>query len=118
MAFDGETPVAWIRGQMSDPVTFYLQTGGVRPGNRRARWMKPTYLHLLAYLERLGYERVTSRHEPDNAAILILQLRLGFVVDGVVLDERFGPLVSMVKHLHPDQRDEYRQRFRLSAHDQ
>jgi hypothetical protein len=117
VALDGERPIAWIRGQMKDPATFYLQTGGVAHGNRRARWAKPAYLHVLAYLEQLGYERVNSWHEPNNNAILIFQLRLGFVIEGVVLDERFGPLVSMVKHLHTDQSDEYRQRFRLSAHD-
>jgi len=117
VAFDGLRPVAWLVGTMRDAETFYLQQAGVIPEYRRGRWMKNSVAQLSCYVEALGYQRLTSHHFPNNREILIFLLKLGFVVEGMVLDERYGPKVTLVRHFRADRQAEFRERFRLPSYE-
>jgi ribosomal protein S18 acetylase RimI-like enzyme len=109
---DGEV-AAWIKGEMEDPSTFYLRTAGVRPEYRNKGIANALYPQIFQYLRSLGYERVSSQHHPNNGAAMMLQLSLGFIVEGMNVDERWGPQVKMVKFLHEDRLREFERRFGL-----
>jgi RimJ/RimL family protein N-acetyltransferase len=105
--------VGWMCGEMEDRSTFYLRSTGFLP-EYRVRGAARLYPRFLEYLRELGYERITSHHHPHNNAAIIPQLRIGFVIDGTTFDERYGPMVKLVLHLHEDRRQEFLRRFRLT----
>ncbi|MFJ6895202.1 GNAT family N-acetyltransferase [Streptomyces hokutonensis] len=105
--------VGWLTGEMEDHETFYVRTVGIAPEYRHTGIPERFYPHFLEYLKALGYERVTSQHHPNNRAIIILQLRAGFSIEGFNIDERWGPQVKMVRYLHGDREAEFHRRFWL-----
>ncbi|HEX7304500.1 GNAT family N-acetyltransferase [Lentzea sp.] len=105
--------VGWMCGEMEDRSTFYLRSTGFLP-EHRLRGAARFYPPFLAYLRDLGYERITSHHHPHNSAAIIMQLKMGFVIDGMTLDERHGPMVKLVLHVHDDRKREYLRRLRLT----
>jgi RimJ/RimL family protein N-acetyltransferase len=105
--------VGWMCGEMEDRSTFYLRSTGFLPEHRH-RGAARLYPSFLRYLGDLGYERITSHHHPHNTPVIIMQLKMGFVVDGTTFDERHGPMVKLVLHLHEDRKQEYLRRFRLT----
>lgn len=109
--------VGWLTGEMEDPETFYVRTAGIVPEHRHAGVPQLFSPHFLRYLKALGYERVTSQHHPNNRAIIILQLRAGFNIEGYNVDERWGPQVKMVRYLHDDRETEFHRRLRLPQYD-
>ncbi|WP_328315789.1 GNAT family N-acetyltransferase [Streptomyces sp. NBC_00388] len=109
---DGEgNLMGWLKGRMADPDTFYLGTSGMLPEYRAQRVAALCYVKLLEYLRALGYERVTSEHHPSNRTAMIFQLKHGFSIEGMSLDERWGPMVKMVRFFDKDRQDEFDRRF-------
>ncbi|GAA1650427.1 GNAT family N-acetyltransferase [Actinoplanes couchii] len=105
--------VGWMCGEMEDRSTFYLRSTGFLP-EHRIRGAARFYPLFLDYLRELGYERITSHHHPHNSPAIIMQLKMGFVIDGMTFDERYGPMVKLVLHIHEDRKQEYLRRFRLA----
>ncbi len=98
---DGE-PVGWSYGQMEDYLTFYMHTMGLVP-EYRGKGIYTAWLRgLCEYIGALGYERLTSHHQPNNRAVLIGKLKAGWVITGMELDESYGPLVKMAYYTHSD----------------
>ncbi|MGX1759506.1 N-acetyltransferase family protein [Streptomyces lydicus] len=115
---DGKGSVAgWLTGEVEDHETFYVRTVGIVPEYRHTGITERFYPHFLGYIKALGYERLTSQHHPNNRAIIILQLRAGFTIEGYNVDERWGPQVKMVRYLHDDREAEFHRRLRLPVYD-
>ncbi|WP_328330991.1 MULTISPECIES: GNAT family N-acetyltransferase [unclassified Streptomyces] len=109
---DGDGKVmGWMKGRMADPDTFYLGTSGMLPEYRAQRVAALCYVKLLEYLQALGYERVVSEHHPSNRSAMIFQLKHGFSIEGMSLDERWGPMVKMVRFFDKDRQAEFDRRF-------
>jgi ribosomal protein S18 acetylase RimI-like enzyme len=104
---------AWFKGEMEDSSTFYVRTAGVRSAYRRSGIGATLYPQVFEYLKALGYERITSEHHPNNGLAMMLQLGLGFIIEGMSVDERWGPQVKMVKFLYEDRQREFEKRFGL-----
>ncbi|MDT5042731.1 MAG: hypothetical protein QOE51_3716 [Actinoplanes sp.] len=104
--------VGWMCGEMEDRSTFYIRSTGFLP-EHRIRGAARFYPPFLDYLRDLGYERITSHHHPHNSPAIIMQLKMGFVIDGMTLDERHGPMVRLVSHVHEDRKREYLNRLGL-----
>jgi RimJ/RimL family protein N-acetyltransferase len=68
----------------------------------------------LAYVTALGQERVTTSHHPNNRAIMIAELKVGFDIVGLELHESFGPLVKMAYFVHADRRAGFEQAFNMA----
>ncbi|BFU45481.1 hypothetical protein KRMM14A1004_37180 [Krasilnikovia sp. MM14-A1004] len=100
-------------GQMEDPQTFNIGRVGLTPAFRK-RGAVRLYVQFIEYIRELGYERLTSCHHPHNTEPLIVQMKLGFFVEGMVIDERLGPRVKMVLHLTEQRRNDAVRRFRLT----
>jgi RimJ/RimL family protein N-acetyltransferase len=102
---DGDTPIGWFTGECQDMGTFYIRNLGFFPEYRSRGYYTAFLPKYLDYLTSLGYERVTSQHKPNNAAVLIPHLRAGFSIMAVELEERWGPLVRLVYHTQAYRRE-------------
>jgi RimJ/RimL family protein N-acetyltransferase len=100
-------------GDMRDAQTFFMTSSGVLPAYRGRGVYSGYVRQLLAYLAALGYERVISNHHPNNRAVLIAKLKLGFSITAVNLDERWGAQVELTYLFHQDRRDAYCRAFSL-----
>jgi L-amino acid N-acyltransferase YncA len=50
---------------------------------------------VIAAARESGYAELGSRHRPDNAAVIIAKLKLGFVITGYETSALFGDMVRM-----------------------
>jgi GNAT superfamily N-acetyltransferase len=106
-------PVGWSYGEMLDSMTFFMSNTGVLPAYRRRGIYSAFLKQLLRYLAALGYERVTSKHQTNNAPVIIAKLKAGFVIVGLDLDERWGAQVELGYFFHEDRRRGYTRAFAL-----
>ncbi|MEN9825595.1 MAG: hypothetical protein RI953_1340 [Pseudomonadota bacterium] len=99
--FKGE-PIGWSTGETQDFMTYYMRNSGILPEHQKLGLYSKFLDHFSKYIERIGYERLTSQHKADNSEMLITKLKAGFVITGMDLDERWGALVRLTKFLKPD----------------
>ncbi len=105
LLLDGrERCVGWSYGRMRDVRTFLMAHSAVVRSRQREGLYTALLGALLPYLRALGYERVTSNHMVTNRAVLIAKLKAGFIISGMVLDERFGAQVSMTYFFDEERR--------------
>jgi GNAT superfamily N-acetyltransferase len=108
-------PVGWSYGEMLDSVTFFMSNTAVAPAYRRQGIYTAFLRQLLGYVAALGYERVTSKHQTNNAPVIIAKLKAGFVIVGLDLDERWGAQVELGYFFHDDRRRGYARAFALET---
>lgn len=108
--------IGWFVGESEDHDTFYLRNSGVLPAWRRKGGATEFLRGFLAYLKDLGYERVSSQHQPTNRAVLIAELKLGFSIAGMELTEKWGPLIKLVLPLHDDRNRHFHEKFGSLGH--
>jgi hypothetical protein len=68
------------------------------------------------YLTACGYERITSEHQPTNTAVLISELKFGFSIAGMELQERWGTLVKLVYLIPEDRRRSFANKYGMIDH--
>ncbi len=109
--------MGWFWGYMEYADTFTIDTFGLIPAYR-GRGIYSAFIRvLLAYLTAVGYERVTLFTHPNNRAMLIANLKAGFSIAGMEINESTGALVKLVYHLHDDRCADFSQAFRLQPED-
>jgi GNAT superfamily N-acetyltransferase len=109
-------PIGWTLAEAEDSITYYLRNTGLLPAYQKQGIYLKFAAHHEKYLAAIGYERITSHHQTTNRRVIIGQLRNGFLISGMELTERWGPLVKMVKFLKEDRRDAYYKTFGLLSH--
>ena len=67
-----------------------IDTVGLIPAFRGRGIYRAFLKQLIAYLDALGYERLTTSHHPDNRAVMIPELKAGFHIVGIKLHENCG----------------------------
>ena len=65
-------------------------------------------LQTLSILSEKGFQKIYSRHMPNNNAVIIPKLKAGFVISSMELDDMFGVLVNLTY---------YTNKLRLKAFD-
>jgi RimJ/RimL family protein N-acetyltransferase len=101
---DGDDPIGWFYGYMEDEETFFIDTIGLEPEVRRKGIYQAFLEQLITYLKAVGYERLTSSHHPNNRAVLIAELKVGFNIVGLEINESAGPVLRVAHPLHEDRR--------------
>ena len=114
---DDGTPVGYFFGNMREPQTFFIISTGLLPAYRQRGLYSYFTRRLLSYLYAIGYERVQSLHQPNNRAVLIAKLKLGFNITGMVLDERMGAHVELTYLFHEDRRAAFSRAFAMEPRD-
>jgi RimJ/RimL family protein N-acetyltransferase len=111
---DAHRPVGWFYSYREDATTAFIDTIGFLPAYR-GRGLYSAFLpKYLAYVAALGYERVTTTHHPNNRAIMIAELKVGFDIVGLELHESHGPLIKLAYFMHADRRDGFEHTFSMA----
>jgi RimJ/RimL family protein N-acetyltransferase len=111
---DTRLPIGWFYSYREDVDTTFIDTIGFLPAYR-GRGLYSAFLpKYLAYAAALGYERVTTSHHPNNRAIMIAELKVGFDIVGLELHESHGPLIKLACFLHADRRGGFEQVFSMA----
>jgi RimJ/RimL family protein N-acetyltransferase len=116
VVFYSETrlPVGWFYSYREDATTSFIDTVGFLSAYR-GRGLYTAFLpKYLAYAAALGYERVTTSHHPNNRAIMIAELKVGFNIVGLELHESHGPLIKLAYLIHDDRRDGFEHAFSMA----
>jgi len=114
---EAERPIGWAWGYMENTESFMLDTFGLLLEFRGQGIYRAFMKLLLAYLKDLGYERVTVCKHPNNRAMLIANLKLGFSIGGMEMNASTGVLVKLIYQLHADRRADFSRAFRLLPDD-
>lgn len=100
---DGEL-AGWSWGYQDNRDSFYMVNSAVLPEHRG----RGLYSRLLdVAVEKLvekGFQRIWSRHNMTNNAILIPKMKKGFVITGTELTDMFGTLVHLSYLTNPERR--------------
>jgi RimJ/RimL family protein N-acetyltransferase len=111
---DTRQPIGWFYSYCEDATTIFIDTVGFLP-EYRGRGLYSAFLpKYLAYVAALGYERVAVSHHPNNRAIMIAELKVGFAIVGLELHESHGPLIKLAYFIHADRRDGFEQTFSMA----
>lgn len=95
---DGEA-IGFKLGYRRGPTLFYSWLGGIDPDFRRRGIADALSTLQHGALPALGYHRVETRTRATNAAMLIVNLRAGFVVTGYETDAKGFAVVTQRKEL-------------------
>jgi len=107
-------PVGWFYSYREDATSTFIDTVGFLPAYR-GRGLYSAFLpKYMAYVAALGIERLTTSHHPNNRAIMIAELKVGFDMVGLELNESFGPLIKMAYFIHADRRTGFEQAFSMA----
>jgi GNAT superfamily N-acetyltransferase len=105
--------VGWSWGVMRDTETFFMTNTGILSAYRRRGIYTAFLKQFVSYLSALGYERIISAHQVNNRPVIIAKLKVGFVITGMDLDERWGPQVVLAYFPHEDRGRGYERAFSM-----
>lgn len=111
-----DEPIGWHIGDAEDMLTYYLRQTAIRPHAQAKGLYTAFCIRLSNYLADIGYERLTSCHQVTNRKMLIRKLKDGFVIAGLEITERWGPMVKLVKLLPEDRREAFYEAFGAAEH--
>jgi GNAT superfamily N-acetyltransferase len=94
-AFRDDDLVGWSYGWQDGVDRFYMALSAVAPDHRRLGLYSRMVETIIMETRAAGFGEITSRHRPDNHAVLIAKLRLGFVITGYETSATFGDLVRL-----------------------
>jgi RimJ/RimL family protein N-acetyltransferase len=112
---ESDEPIGWFYGYMEDEESFFIDTIGLVPTYRSKGIYQAFLRELITYLGAVGYERLTSSHHPNNRGVLIAELKVGFNIVGLELNESAGGVLKVAYLFHEDRRRGFERVFCLVA---
>lgn len=106
----GDVPIGWLIGVQEDPETFYMMNTGLLPAHQGKGVYTALLPKHLAYLQSLGYQKVSSRHIATHNGIIVPKLKAGFLITGLELSEEYGWLVNLTYYFNAARRAALMQR--------
>lgn len=94
----------WTWGYQDSRESFYMVNSAILPEHRGRGLYSRLLDAALARLEGRGFQRIWSRHNMTNNAILIPKMKRGFVITGTELTDTFGTLVHLTYFTNPERR--------------
>ncbi len=85
--------------------TLLMNLSAVLPEERGRGHYSRLLAHVVAFARARGFQRVTSRHNAANNAVLVPKLRAGFLLSGFEISDEQGLLATLVHHLDAVRRD-------------
>ena len=87
--------VGWHFGRQEDSTTFYMQNSGILPEHRRKGLYTELVKKTLEFTSDMGFQRIYSRHNATNNAVIIPKLKHGFVITAMEVTDLFGTLIHL-----------------------
>ncbi|MCD8528388.1 MAG: GNAT family N-acetyltransferase [Chitinophagales bacterium] len=98
---DKDKVVAWSYGFQTKVDTFYMMNSGVLEDYRK----QGIYTHMLELVvgkaKEMGFQKIDSRHNMTNNAVIIPKLKFGFKISGFELEPTYGTLVHLAYYTNP-----------------
>jgi RimJ/RimL family protein N-acetyltransferase len=117
-SFKDDEFVGWTVGHQIDASRFEMYNSAVFEAHRGLGLYRALVTATIDRVFAAGYTTVTSRHHPNNAAVLIPKLKCGFVISGLFVDPSFGTLVELSRYATPLQRSAFDYRVGLIPMDE
>jgi len=108
------SPAGWFYGYMEDEISYFMDTVALVAAWRRQGIYTAFLRQLVVFLREQGYERLTTNHHPNNRAVMIAELKVGFDIVGLELHESHGPLLKMAYFMHHDRREGFGRIFHMA----
>lgn len=109
--------IGWTVGHQIDAARFEMYNSAVFEEHRGVGLYRALVTTMVDRVFAAGYTTVTSRHHPNNVAVLIPKLKCGFVISGLFVDPSYGTLVELSRYATPLQRTAFDYRVGLAAMD-
>lgn len=93
--YKNEVPVGWHIGHAQDEMTYYMQNSAIIKSEQGQNLYGEMLKGVMEILNDEGYQVLRSLHHPNNPAVLIPKLKLGFVISGTQFSENFRGLIEM-----------------------
>jgi ribosomal protein S18 acetylase RimI-like enzyme len=103
-AFAGDELVGCSYAWQDGADRLYMALSAVLPAHRRRGLYTAMLRMVIDVASADGFAEITSRHRPDNQAVLLAKLRAGFVITGYETSATFGDLVRLTLPLTPSRR--------------
>lgn len=111
--YDQRKPIGWFYGYMEDEESFFIDTIGLLRQYRNKGIYRTFLGQVMPFLAAVGIERLATTHHPNNRAVMIPELKMGFDIVGLEIHESHGAMVKMVCHLHQDRRRAFEHGFSM-----
>ncbi len=95
--------IGWHFGWQVDSEKFYMCNTGIFNEYQGKGIYTALLPRLLEIYRDTGFQKVTSRHNAANNAVLVPKLKAGFIITGMEIDERFGTLLNLA-YIYNEQR--------------
>jgi ribosomal protein S18 acetylase RimI-like enzyme len=102
----GDKLVGWHLGQQNDNETYYMWNSAILAEYRGLGYYEKLLKFLVTRLQGEGFQILSSLHHPNNPAILIPKLRMGFIITSTEINDRFGFLVGMKYYVNSRRREQ------------
>ncbi|MBI3259833.1 MAG: GNAT family N-acetyltransferase [Ignavibacteriae bacterium] len=99
--FHGEQCIGWHYGWQENSEKFYMCNTAIFPEYRKQGVYSALLPHILSIIKKQGFQILYSRHHSTNNAVIIPKLRIGFVISGFEISDRFGTLVHLSYYFNP-----------------
>lgn len=94
--WDDEKLIGRSQGFQKSGTEFYMCNSAVFPDYRRKGIYSEIVKKIIIKAQEDGFQEITSKHHPDNNAVIIPKLKAGFVIQGFEINPRFGLLVNLI----------------------
>lgn len=99
--FHGEEFVGWTFGDQQSGDTYYMRNSAIVESHRRKGLYTALLTTKLDLLKERGFQKIYSRHNATNNAVIIPKLKVGFTIAAMEVDDMFGTLVHLTYLTNP-----------------
>jgi GNAT superfamily N-acetyltransferase len=109
-AYDGDKLVGWNISSQRSSDTLHTIFSGVLPEYRKQGIYTEMTKMVLEEAPKLGFQIVTSTHQIVNSPVIISKLKLGFLIEGMLMTEELGPMITLKYFVSPLREKVYKYR--------
>jgi len=99
--------IGWHRGFSTDPETFYMQNTAVLKEHRGLGLYTRVLEVVFELVKAEGFQVITSKHHPNNPAVLVPKLKKGIIISGCEFHEKFRFLIELKFFFDEQRRKDY-----------
>ena len=87
--------VGWSAGHQESAETYYMRNSAILPAHRRKGLYSLLLTETLRIVKEKGFQKIYSRHNATNNAVIIPKLKAGFTISSLEVSDMFGVLVHL-----------------------
>lgn len=100
-----EKTIGWFFGKQIDEETFNMVNTGIIEDYRNKGIYTKLLKEIFCILEEKGFQKVVSHHHATNNQVIIPKLKVGFIITGMEIDDKFGLMVNLTYFFNEKRKD-------------